>query len=435
MSQKIHVCPNCGAYVMSNDNVCPRCDAPLDAPVVDLPVSIPASEDRFNHPTTGLPEAVVDALSPDTPLLEAEIESVTVTDESSPEPAPVTDETLPEARIASVSVTDETPPEVDWDPATPLIDTEIEPAAEEPLDTSTPGEPQIPAEATQPRLADDLGYANRYPAIDISEIPTGNFESVGDITAATPVRQQQPTTYTIPPAPYTPPPLAVPPPTFIAPPPTPEPRPAYGVIPGTTYFQQRVQAYKHGGYRVQVHAPHEATLTRGKSLGVFGWLLALISGIGILWYLLILAMSGFQADHAYLMLEPDGRIYEDGPGAAHIRHQRSRTGRRWSIFGLLVFVFNLILAVILGVVGWIALDRYKPALREAYPEITLFEDRFSDETANPDDVAMVEDGAVVYSILAGITIIGLWGGLTLLVIGSIHAAAYRVRVPPLPGYA
>ncbi|HVO68669.1 MAG TPA: hypothetical protein VMT24_01405, partial [Aggregatilineaceae bacterium] len=176
---------------------------------------------------------------------------------------------------------------------------------------------------------------------------------------------------------------------------------------------------------------------RGKRLGIGGWLLALVTVIGFLWYLLILVVSGFQSDNVYIVVEPDGRVYEDGPGAAHIRQHRSRTGRRWSAFGLIVFAVSLVMALILGAVGALFLtqDRYQAALREAYPAITLLEEHFSATQANPNDVSLAKDGAVAYAILAGITIVGLWGGATLLVVGTIHASAYHTRVPPLPGQA
>lgn len=73
-------------------------------------------------------------------------------------------------------------------------------------------------------------------------------------------------------------------------------------------------------------------------------------------------------------------------------------------------------------------------MREAYPAITLFEERFSAVQADPDDVALARDGFVVWVILAGVAIVGLWGGATLFVVGTIHHGAYRVSVPPLPGW-
>ncbi len=246
--------------------------------------------------------------------------------------------------------------------------------------------------------------------------------------------------YLVPPAPYTPPPpvQAAPPPPQIAPPGyAPYGYGAPQAAPPQAAFHQRVQAYVQGGYRVQSHRAYDAALVCGKSLGVAGWLLALISVVGALWYLLILLLSGLRSDTVYITLESDGYVYEEGPGAAHVRRQRARTGQRWGAFGVIVFFVSLLLALVLGVVASIVLtqDRYQAALREAYPAVTLFEERFSSTPADPEDVALAKDAAVAFSILAGIAAVGLWGGATLFVIGTIHARAYRTPVPPLPGYA
>jgi hypothetical protein len=201
-------------------------------------------------------------------------------------------------------------------------------------------------------------------------------------------------------------------------------------------LQQRVAAYRHGGYRMHAHSQYEALLSQGKTLGVGGWILALLTGIGVLWYLLLLATSGFRQDDVFVVVEDDGRVYEDGPGAAHVRQSRARTGQRWAAFGLIVFFISLVTAILLGLIAGVVLtqDRYQAALREAYPAVTLFEEQFSADDAQPDDVQLAEDGAVVFAVISVLTAVGLWGGATLFVIGTIHASAYRVRVPPLPGW-
>jgi hypothetical protein len=164
--------------------------------------------------------------------------------------------------------------------------------------------------------------------------------------------------------------------------------------------------------------------------------LALISIIGVFWYMLLLALNGFQRDVVDIVLESDGQLYEDGPGAAHVRRQRARTGRRWRNFGVLIGLISLVLGIGLGVVAGIVLssERYQAALREAYPAVTLFEEHFSATEARPDDVSLAKDGAVAYAVLGGIAAVGLWGGATLWVIGTIHARAYRVSVSALPGW-
>ena len=478
MTDDIRECPNCGAYVMSEDQYCPRCDYLLDAPS-----TAPAS-DAATDPDAASPEPLAGKASgdlskenaseadlptnrlpwtrpafPDAPEKpdEAGEREAALPDEPAEAPAPEfpdatrahTSQPLPAPdQLPEFAAGDEAPdvPASDEAPApTEHAADDRDAGDESPAGKEEPApqganhfeaeEAAFAAEKTLPRLTDDLVQPEdeiEGTGLDDSEMPTAQFRRRLDEPEApdesTLVRRRHETPPVgVPPAPYTPPPGPI----------TPPPMPAYAPDPGVAYLQQRIQAYLHGGYRLHVHAPHEAALSQGKQLGVAGWMLALVSVIGFLWYLLIMAASGFRSDMAYLVLEADGRVYEDGPGAAHVRHQRSRTGRRWSIFGLVIFVLSLGLAAVLVAVAAVVLtqDRYQAALREAYPAVTLFEERFSDTAANPDDVRLAETGAVVYAILSGIAVLGVWGGATLFVIGAVHAGAYRVKVPPLPGYA
>lgn len=551
MNDELQRCPNCGAYVMSGDDICPRCDAHLrqDAPrrpatpdlddpdktdVFVLPkapqaaaiyaAADPAGDDLkatdiFEVPadTAGdatSPDAVTagdaatspaadrdiiadDAptLPPDTPALtdvypaaevdaEPELEPAAdqapaglpvldVTDmptmqmndlRESPEnlldddaPTPLAEETaLPDVYPAAPALALEAelepepvdltsdPPLTDVFPAASAAKVDAEPEPEpDDLASTQPGTGRV-AEAKPPIL-----NAETMPTMQMGDLRAeASAEDAMHVTVPSPGTPSSTSTpYVIPPAPYTPPPMPTPaPPAFITPPPVPyaahaghyaPQQPAAGIDPALAYVQQRVQAYRQGGYRVETHGQYEASLRYGKRLSVGTLILALVTLIGALWYLVILAVSGFTADTVYVVLENDGRVYEDGPGAAHIRRQRSRGGRRWSAFGLVIFFISLLLAIPLGLVAGVVLtqDRYQAALREAYPAVTLFEEQFSAADAYPDDVALVKDGAVVFSIAAVLTLIGLWGGLTLFVIGTVHASAYRVHVPPLPGWA
>lgn len=235
-----------------------------------------------------------------------------------------------------------------------------------------------------------------------------------------------------------PPPVTPPPPPFIAPPaPVYSPLPVVSPLaPGLAYLQQRVGDYLRGGYRLHQRTATAAVLSRGKALSAGGWLLALLTGIGLAWYLLLLLFSGLRADRVYITLENDGLVYEDGPGAAHVRRGRARAGRRWALFGAAVFALSLLLALMLGAIAAVYLrsDTNQAALREAYPAITLFEERFSAVEAHPDDVALARDGFVAWVILAGVAVVSMWGGATLFVVGTIHHSAFRVSVPPLPGW-
>jgi hypothetical protein len=466
---------------MSDDNICPRCDHPLEQPPA---VNEPETDFETDEPEIG-PETLV--------FSAAEDETIPLEDETPPDltaetgvdltasepPAPDEDRALlPTTRLPEVesepSAPEEnraTPPTTRLPNAVPIFDRvpdvrdeeperagtagpqEIEavesgdqvealpelPEIEEPEEPPEPEEIAAPtatpfvADVTHPRLNNHLAEAEEE---DTSEVPTAR--NVPGERAAPPITEPRPA-YIVPPAPYTPPPTpAPPPPAQIAPPVAPY---AYGymppaVPPAVAYVQQRVQAYLRAGYRLQVNSPYEATLSLGKGLGAGGCLLALVSIIGSFWYLMLLALSGFQRDVVDIVLESDGHVYEDGPGAAHVRQGRARVGRRWAMFGTIIFVVSLLLIVVLGIVAGIMLsnDRYQAAMREAYPAVTLFEEHFSTTEASPDDVSLAKDGAVAYAIVGGIAAVGLWGGATLWVIGTVHARAYRVHVPALPGW-
>jgi hypothetical protein len=67
--------------------------------------------------------------------------------------------------------------------------------------------------------------------------------------------------------------------------------------------------------------------------------------------------------------------------------------------------------------------------------ITEFLDLESDVDVSEAAIEQAETAAVVASVLAALAVLGIWGGATLLVIGTVHALAYRTRVPPLSGFA
>lgn len=485
MNDDLRRCPNCGAYVMGHDNRCPRCDFDLasSAPDADTPAADPARTELFDMDALNQDAAApveapeeADARDDETPDSAAEAESGAEVDHDADqaedahaassaagvdadEPDAGEDDRAPEGpasptppgrarrpapHVAAIfdtprnaSIPDAPAPPADLPPeSTPEMDSvhdTIEHERQEPdVHTTRPGSSGLDA----PVVVDEP---------DAAEMPTSAIDDgpARDVHATQPRAADR---AILPPAPYTPPPVrapqmvAPPAPSYI-PPDQGYAQPAPVMLSGpdaaVAYLQQRVAAYRRGGYRVQTHGQYEAALTYGKRLSIGTWILALLTLIGALWYLLIMALSGFRADVVYVVLEDDGRVYEDGPGAAHIRGKRSRLGRRWSAFGLVLFLLSLILTVMLGVVGGIVLsqDRYQAALREAYPAVTLFEDHFSPERADPDDVDLAKNGAVPFLIVGVIAAVGLWGGATLFVIGTVHASAYRVRVPPLPGWA
>ncbi|MFP4322672.1 MAG: hypothetical protein ACLFTK_09475 [Anaerolineales bacterium] len=225
--------------------------------------------------------------------------------------------------------------------------------------------------------------------------------------------------YRIPPAPYTPPPLRE------------------GTLskqpysyPSNYYLEQRKALYQQGGYRLDTHTSYQVTLMYGKPLGFFGWLVALFSGVGALWYFLILVASGFSRDRVYLIIERDGTLYEDGSGAAHNRKAQAREGRRWGFIGLLVFSLALIWFAVMVAVGVYGVQTYEAELAAAYPDLDVFDP--GPETLSAEALEQTESGVLAYGVLFGLS--GLWvlGGAALAVVGYVHHAAYDVRVLPLP---
>lgn len=442
--RELRVCPNCGAYVITDRDVCPRCDAPLDEPapqatapdtetddpVADVLAEIEAaqapddSDEQPGEPPTWLPhvEPAAQTAGESEATAPGEAEAAS---EAPParEDRPTMPGWLPEATLPAVRVEPDTPDEDAHDrPTGPRLD--VSGAESE-------------AEVTLARLPEDIeeelsGGPSREPTLQFDRKLSAEPPREADVTS-----------------PAQPPGMVAAPPASALRPPAPvwSPQP-YAAAQSywdaaTGFFQQRIQAYLNAGYQAHVHAAHEATLSYGKPLGAGGWLLAIVTLIGLLWYILIQAISGFRPDMAYLTLEADGRVYEDGPGAAHVRRQRSRSGRRWSLIGLTILVLSLVLAIVLGAVVGLALrdDQRRAAVSQidllGLPIAEVFEalDATPAITASAEDIASAENAAVVVSLLGALALLGIWAGATLLVIGTIHARAFRTRVPALPGYA
>jgi len=439
---ELRVCPNCGAYVITERAVCPRCDAPLDEPLPET--TTPGAE--TDDPVADVLAEIEAAQAPDDdelaetptwlPQVEPAEESAGEGEETAPgekdtssKPAPPREDRptmpgwLPEATLPSVSAE---PPDAEDDAYAPPTDPH--------LNVNDLGSE---AEVTLARLPENV---EDELASGPSSEPTLQFdrqlhaEPPREADMTSPAQLQGP--------------VAAPPASALRPPVSGwAPYPRGGAQnywdAASRFFQQRIQAYLDAGYQAHVHAAHEATLSYGKPLGVGGWLLAIISLIGLLWYILIQGFSGFRPDTAYLTLEADGRVYEDGPGAAHVRRERSRSGRRWSLIGLTILVLSVVLALVLGTIVVLALqDEQRRAAASqidllGLPIAELLEtlDITTEATASDAQIAEAENAAVVVSLLGGLALIGIWGGATLVIIGTIHALAYRTRVPALPGYA
>jgi amino acid transporter len=202
-------------------------------------------------------------------------------------------------------------------------------------------------------------------------------------------------------------------------------------------LEQRVAAYRQGGYEMVSYTPFQVTMAQGKGLGFFWWLVAMLSGVGFLWYLVIMLTSGFSKDRVYLIVERDGTLYEDGAGAAHVRRHRARVGRRWGFLGVVVFFIALLWFMAMMGVGVYGVENYRPELEAAYPEVTLFaSDEVPPDAASldPERLQTAESGVVAFSVLFVLCLLCLLAGLTMTIVGYLHSSAYDVEVMPLPVY-
>lgn len=231
----------------------------------------------------------------------------------------------------------------------------------------------------------------------------------------------------IPPAPYTPPP----------PPPAVAPSSAFPVqqwqnLPSNYWLQQRMEAYLYGGYQIREQRPTEATLAYGKSISFFWWVFAVMSVVGLLWYFFILLLSGFRKDTVYIYLERDGYVYEEGPGAAHIRRRRSRVARRWGVMGILLAAFSTFTIIIMVVSTAILMSRYKSELASAYPESSFIQGNVNTDNLDETQVQNVKVIVPVIIVMSTLSVVGFVGGIAMSIISYLHSAAYRVEVAPLP---
>lgn len=398
MSSEIRTCPHCGFGVAGNTPRCPRCDGLLETLVISPPPLETAAEhepldDFASEISTEPPFPAFVSSTPSSSAGQVTESDVTLPDLPPPvkRDAPSTFEMPTDAPVAQAAYF---APPVAPEPARVVLDTP-------PLGTR-PSEIPMPPVPTPPPVMSPLEPAP-YPYIEL------------------------------PPAPFTPPPQPAQPAPAL--PPTPASVP-YGTpaapMPSNYWLQQRIQAYKLGRYEMKRETPYEALLAYGKPLSLFWWVFGTFTLIGMLWYFLILLFSGFRKDKAHIILEPDGYIFEEGSGAAHIRRRRWRSGKRWGFLGILLALISLFMFGGLVLALSVVSSEYEQELRAAYPELTFFEDQSEDlEEARIEEARLI---ILVFTILFSLSLIGFFSGLLLAIINYIQAAAYRVEVVPLPGF-
>ena len=342
--RELRVCPNCGAYVITDRNICPRCDAPLDAPSPEATASDTDLEDPVADVLAEIEAAQADEDEPaETAPWLPEIEPAPESGEGG-ETAPGEEGTPSEP----LAVREERPTMPGWLPEATLPAIHKEPEA--PLDPhDRPTSPNLDvsggrrsrgfeADVTIPRLPEDVeeelaGSPSDEPTMQFDRGPARRLKR----TSPAPTARRNPS------------------------PRRPRPRCARPFRAGCRI--QRAGRKLLGRCDSLLPAAHPGLSRRGLSgarplragshallrqaARCRGWALAILTIIGLLWYIAIQAFSGFRRDMVYLTLEPDGRVYEDGPGGPHPARAIA-AGRRWSLVGLTILVLSLVLAIVLG---------------------------------------------------------------------------------------
>jgi hypothetical protein len=477
---ELRICPHCGAAVSGDTKICPRCDGRLDEIVasedaiktvigeapdltptpdpVPQPIPVTPVEAAQNLATiieipadAGLKTVVNDEAAVsnfEQQMAQAGLEEPVIEFKTDPPLASIySAQTLigPDDELAikpaqdeedsePVGVVDSTPHEFQTPPA-PQFGMKTVVDEQPPANFSEARTEFFPEPANAPATS---AYGSAF--VTVSD--TASHQAMNQVTASPyapqytpPFQQAMP----IPRAPYTPPPIQ---PMAYAPPAPPPPRPAMQqpnwyaqpAGPSDYWLRQRTQVYLGGGYKIQAEAPGKIQLAYGKRLGLIWWAVGVMSIIGLFWYFLILLFSGFRKDKVTIFLEPDGYVFEDGSGAAHIRIRRWRSARRWGVIGIILAVVSLVLFLLLVVAGYVIGNQYEAELEQAYPEITFFESTASEASISQADIEMVRLIVLVLAILFALAALGTIGGGTLALISYIQAAAYHVDVPPLPGF-
>ncbi|MBI5928858.1 MAG: hypothetical protein HY862_06095 [Chloroflexi bacterium] len=477
MPSELRICPHCGAAVSGDTKRCPRCDGLLEdisalpAPdeAVDGAIKTVVGMEPDYQARTVLDDQVLPA-APEAPKAEpAYVPMATVIDSQ-----PQYDLDPPTAELERVL--SEPPAEFKAEPpsasifqAQTIVGAEDEPPAVLQEDSEPVGIVDSTPSEFQPPVAPPMGMktmVDEKPPVGFSEARTEFFQQPPS-PSATPIRgavtmpadtashpisrQPAPTPQAympqyappvpqpmpIPRAPYTAPPMQAMPPTMAyAAPARPNPMQNWGMPSGPSdyWLRQRTQIYLNGGYQLKGEGPGKITLAYGKRLGLIWWAAAVMSVIGFVWYCLILLFSGFRKDKVTIFLEPDGYVFEDGSGAAHVRIRRWRSARRWGVIGIILAVVSLLLFLMLVVAAYVIGNQYEAELEKAYPEVTFFQSTANEAAISQADVEMVRLIVLVLGILFVLAAIGTLGGAAVAVVSYVQAAAYHVDVSPLPGF-
>jgi hypothetical protein len=447
-SSDIRTCPHCGASVSGNTDRCPNCDRRLDldlspvaedtdgshdtqAPTGEKPIYSSVEPPQFNLPE--MPHASDDPTRLDSLVVSPRLPESE--EHNDPEESKEADEDF-DAQETFV-------PEEVIDPPPPVAiqysdsDTSPENSGEHVNDS--------PVATREAYLS---AFGDSKPIQPAARIPEP--EPLPPVEAPSSTSQTSTQQVTIPAAPFTPPPQTQAMHAVQAAPqiaqysnqpaipygqrPYPTPYQQQQSMPSDYWLRQRIQAYSLGGYKMEAHNQWEALLSIGKGMPTLWWVITIVSGFGLIWYFFMLLFSGFRRDKVYIGLEPDGYVFEEGAGSAHIRRRRERNSRRWAVAGIIFAILSIIMFFLLLVAASVIVNSYEQELAAAFPEFQLFEDVEITEEVTAIDRENAELIGFLMVVLFAMSGVGVIGGFMVAIISYIQAAAYRVHVAPLPGY-
>ena len=450
MASDIRTCPHCGASVSGNTTRCPNCDRRLELDLSPVPDDLESAAETqapeddeplyssVEHPRFTLPEEPRDTDHP-TPLDALVVSPRPPDDEAEDDMLDEVESEVVENNEGFDSQETFIPDDVIEPPPVAIPYSETDTTQNDTLDYESP---------IATREAYLSAFGDSKPIQPAARIPEPEPLPPMDTQSQTPQTSTQ--QVVIPAAPFTPPPqtqqmravqVAPQMASYSSQPaiqygqrPYPTPYQQQQAMPSDYWLRQRVQAYSLGGYKVEAQNQWEALLSIGKGMPTLWWVITIVSGFGLIWYLFMLLFSGFKRDKVYIGLEPDGYVFEEGAGSAHIRRRRERNSRRWAVAGIIFAILSIIMFFLLLVAASVIVNSYEQELAAAFPEFQLFEDVQITSEVTAIDRENAELIGFLMIVLFAMSGVGVVGGFMVALISYIQAAAYRVHVAPLPGY-
>ncbi len=102
--------------------------------------------------------------------------------------------------------------------------------------------------------------------------------------------------------------------------------------------------------------------------------------------------------------------------------------------GIVLLFLSVVFLLMLVGASALLVGQYEAEINAAYPELNLFAEDVDPAAAASSEVENARIIVLVMIVLGTLSVLGILGGFVLAVVSYMQAAAYRVNVPPLPGY-